>query len=47
MEKQLKGLKFIWDYVDVVDTQFKEWKSQQFNEINTDTLTEVVSKFKS
>ena len=44
MEKELKLLKGIWDLADVVETQVKEWKKSLFQDVNTDQLSETISK---
>lgn len=36
MEKELKLLKNIWDLVDVVESQVKDWKKALFVDVNTD-----------
>lgn len=44
MKKDLKLLKGIWDLVDIVETQIKEWRKQLFREVNTEQLQDAVSK---
>ncbi|CAL6052399.1 Dynein_heavy chain [Hexamita inflata] len=44
MEKELKLLKGIWDLADVVETQVKEWKKSLFQDVNTDSLQDTISK---
>lgn len=41
----LKLLKTVWDYVDMVLWQIEDWKKLPFLEINTDDMEEVSNKF--
>ncbi len=43
--KEIKLLKSLWDYVNIVRSTFNDWKSTKWREINADLMDSECKKF--